>query len=77
MTAVYIHDATVRKKRKTAADGQVLDSAPLGHRGIVRAEITPGDGRTLYVKLGAWPLFAWLMLWFPLAVLGPVERRIP
>jgi apolipoprotein N-acyltransferase len=57
------------------ADGRVLDSLDLGRRGIVRAEITPGDGRTLYVKAGAWPLFAWLVAWFLLAALGPVAGR--
>jgi len=57
------------------AEGRVLDSLGLGRRGIVRAEITPGHGRTLYVKLGAWPLFIWLVLWFLLAALGPVEKR--
>lgn len=59
------------------SDGQVLDSLGLGRRGIVRAEITPGAGRTLYVKYGAWPLFGWLALWFLLAVVGPVERKNP
>ncbi len=52
------------------ADGQILDSLDLGQRGIVRAEITPGGGRTLYVKAGAWPLFVFLALWFLLAVVG-------
>ncbi len=56
-------------------EGRILDSLELGRRGIVRAEIMPGDGRTLFVKLGAWPLFGWLMLWFLLAALGPVEVK--
>ena len=59
------------------ADGQILDSLDLGRRGIVRAEITPGAGRTLFVKAGAWPLFGWLVLWFLLAALGPVEAKKP
>ncbi len=57
------------------ADGRVLDSMDLGYRGIVRAEITPGDGRTLFVKVGAWPLFGFLALWFLLGAVGPVERK--
>lgn len=60
-----------------AADGRILDSLDLGQQGLVRAEISPGSGRTLYVKLGAWPLFFWLVAWFLLAVLGPVEGRRP
>jgi len=57
------------------AKGQVLDSLGLGRRGLVRAEIRPGDGGTLYVKVGAWPLFVWLVFWFLGAVFGPVQRR--
>jgi len=59
------------------SEGRVLDSLDLGQRGIVRAEIMPGHGRTLYVKLGAWPLFGWLALWFLIAVVGPVGGRRP
>ncbi len=57
------------------ARGQVLDSLGLDRRGIVRAEIRPGQGRTLYVKLGAWPIFGGLALWFLLLVAGPVVGR--
>jgi apolipoprotein N-acyltransferase len=57
------------------SEGRILDSLGLGRRGIVRAEITPGSGRTLYVKAGAWPLFFWLLGWFLLATLGPLTRR--
>ncbi|MCK9995278.1 MAG: apolipoprotein N-acyltransferase [Candidatus Krumholzibacteria bacterium] len=46
-----------------AADGKILDRLDLGHRGVVRAEIKPGDGRTMYVAYGAWPLFAFLVVW--------------
>lgn len=58
------------------ARGKVLDSLGLGRRGLVRAEIWPGSGRTLYVKVGAWPLCVWSVLWFLAAVFGPVERRL-
>ena len=50
------------------ADGQFLDRLDLGRRGIVRAEINPGDGRTMYVAYGAWPLFGFLVIWFVLVV---------
>ena len=57
------------------ADGRILDSLDLGQRGIVRAEITPGAGRTLFVRLGAWPLAAFLLGWILLAMFGPVGER--
>jgi apolipoprotein N-acyltransferase len=56
--------------------GKILDQLDLGKRGIVRAAITPGEGRTLYVTWGAWPLFGFLALWFVLAViLGRMAGR--
>ena len=51
-----------------AADGRILDSLELGKRGIVRAVIKPGDGRTMYVAYGAWPLFGFLAIWSILVV---------
>ncbi|MFT5232978.1 MAG: apolipoprotein N-acyltransferase [Candidatus Krumholzibacteriia bacterium] len=56
-------------------NGNVLDSLGLGRRGIVRAEITPGAGRTLYVKWGAWPVAIWIVAWLLFVLLGPVESR--
>ncbi len=46
-----------------AADGRILDQLELGRRGIVRAAIRPGDGRTMYVAYGAWPLCGFLVIW--------------
>jgi apolipoprotein N-acyltransferase len=46
-----------------AADGRILDRLELGRRGIVRAAIRPGEGRTMYVAYGAWPLFGFLVIW--------------
>ncbi|MDX2474658.1 MAG: apolipoprotein N-acyltransferase [Candidatus Krumholzibacteria bacterium] len=57
------------------AEGNILDSLDLGQRGVVRAEIVPGQGRTLFVKLGAWPLLVWSVLWLLMAAVAPVERR--
>jgi apolipoprotein N-acyltransferase len=58
------------------ADGKILDQLDLGRRGIVRAAITPGQGRTMYVAYGAWPLGGFLILWFLLViVLGLRDRR--
>jgi len=56
------------------ADGNVLDRLDLGRRGIVRADITPGTGQTLYVKYGAWPLFFFLAVWFVAMVAAPDKR---
>ncbi len=46
--------------------GMVLDELGLGEQGFVQAEITPGSGRTAYVRWGAWPLFWYLMVWIGL-----------
>jgi len=48
--------------------GRLQDSLGLGRRGIVRAAVRPGQGRTLYVALGSWPLGGFSILWL-LAVL--------
>ncbi len=45
------------------ADGHILDRLDLGRRGVVHAKIKPGDGRTMYVAYGAWPLFGFLVIW--------------
>lgn len=50
------------------ADGRVLDRLDLGRRGVVSAEIKPGDGRTMYVAYGAWPLFGFLVVWSVLVI---------
>ncbi len=50
------------------ADGKKLAWLDLGQKGIARAAIRPGDGRTPYVAYGAWPLFGFLVLWSILAV---------
>lgn len=50
------------------ADGRILDRLDLGRRGIVQAAIKPGDGRTMYVAYGAWPLFGFLAVWSLLVV---------
>jgi len=58
------------------ADGRILDRLELGERGIVRAVIKPGDGRTMYVAYGAWPLFGFLAVWSLLVVsLGRLTGR--
>jgi apolipoprotein N-acyltransferase len=58
------------------ADGRILDRLELGRRGIVQAAIKPGDGRTMYVAYGAWPLFGLLVVWSILvAGLGKLTDR--
>jgi apolipoprotein N-acyltransferase len=54
------------------ADGRYLSWLDLGRRGVAHANLRPGDGRTMYVAFGAWPLFGFLVIW-SLAVL--VLRR--
>ena len=48
--------------------GRVIDRLGLGQRGIVSAEITPGTGRTLFVRFGHTLLY-WLLLVWTLVVL--------
>jgi apolipoprotein N-acyltransferase len=56
--------------------GKILDQLDLGKRGIVRATLTPGEGRTLFVTWGGWPLWGFLAIWFVLViVLGPIAGR--
>lgn len=45
------------------ADGRLLSWLDLGRRGVAHANLTPGDGRTMYVAYGAWPLFGYLFIW--------------
>ena len=51
------------------AEGRILDRLDLGRRGVVRAGIKPGDGRTMYIAYGAWPLFGLLVLWSVLVII--------
>lgn len=50
------------------AEGRILDWLELGRRGMVAARIIPGDGGTLYVMVGAWPLLGFVAAWVLLAV---------
>ncbi len=43
--------------------GAILDLLPVGRRGFVRADITAGRGDTLFVRLGLWPEFIFLLVW--------------
>ncbi len=47
------------------------DFLDIGVRGIVHAELTPGSGRTAYVRWGAWPLFWFLLVWAVVVVSWP------
>jgi apolipoprotein N-acyltransferase len=49
--------------------GRYLSLLDLGRRGFIRATLEPKEGRTLYVSLGAWPLFGFLSLWSVAVVL--------
>lgn len=55
------------------AEGRFLSWLDLGHQGTVQATIAPGGGRTMYVALGAWPLFGLLSVW-SLAVVATFFR---
>jgi apolipoprotein N-acyltransferase len=55
--------------------GRILDSLDLGIRGFVSADITPPPTRTLYVRLGAWPLFFYMAILSVLALGAPWLRR--
>ena len=55
--------------------GRILDSLGLGQRGLVRAEIMPGAGRTLYVRAGSWPVAAFLAAWFLAVALGAAGKE--
>ncbi len=52
------------------SQGEVLAELGLGKQGFVQAEITPGSGRTAYVRWGAWPLFWFLLLWSAMSLSG-------
>jgi apolipoprotein N-acyltransferase len=47
--------------------GVILAQLGLGRRGMVRAAVVPGLGRTPYVAWGTWPLFGFLIVWTGLA----------
>ncbi|MEN8008131.1 MAG: apolipoprotein N-acyltransferase [Candidatus Krumholzibacteriota bacterium] len=51
------------------ADGNKLAWLELGQKGIARAAIHPGAGRTPYVAFGAWPLFGLLIVWSVFAII--------
>lgn len=57
------------------SQGRILDRLDLGRRGFVRADLTPGEGRTPYVAWGAWPLFWFMTAWSLLAVGVRWRRR--
>ena len=51
------------------ADGRYLSWLDLGQRGVAHAQLSPGDGRTMYVAFGSWPLFGYLVIWSLVVVL--------
>jgi len=53
----------------TDARGRLLVAAGLGRRAFVAADVLPQDGRTAFVRFGAWPLVGFLALWSALALL--------
>jgi apolipoprotein N-acyltransferase len=54
--------------------GRVLDSLPLGRAGLVAADLKPGTGGTLFVRLGNTPLVIFLLGWTLFILMLPVER---
>jgi len=54
--------------------GRVLDSLPLGHAGVVAADLKPGTGGTLFVRFGNTPLVLFLLGWTLLVLMLPRER---
>lgn len=42
--------------------GKITQQLPQFETGVLRAEITPTQGQTLYHKLGSWPLYIWSAL---------------
>ncbi|MFH1842781.1 MAG: apolipoprotein N-acyltransferase [bacterium] len=59
----------------TDAKGHILDRADLGVRAVVRADVKPGGGGTLFIQRGAWPLGIFLGLWLVTSLLlGRRER---
>lgn len=57
------------------ADGRLLSWLDLGVRGVVAADVTPGEARTGYVRWGSVPVALLLAVWLPVACLGPWRRR--
>lgn len=55
--------------------GRLLGWADFGTRGVVLATVTPAPGRTLFVRAGAWPLAAALLVWALYVVAASVRRR--
>jgi len=56
-------------------NGHVLDELDLGIRGFVMADVAPGNGRTAYVRWGAWPLFWFLLLWVTMVLVVRPRRK--
>lgn len=57
------------------SDGKKLAWLDLGQKGIARAAIRPGEGRTPYVAYGAWPLFGLLATWSVYAVAMGLKKK--
>jgi apolipoprotein N-acyltransferase len=57
------------------AEGRYLTWLDLGRRGTAQATITPGEGRTLYVAFGAWPLFGLLAVWILVVAYAFLRNR--
>ena len=57
------------------ARGRLRDRLALGRRGVIVETITPGDGRTAYVRWGARPLGWFLAAWTVVAVVLEGLRR--
>jgi apolipoprotein N-acyltransferase len=53
----------------TDARGRMVVAAGLGRRAFVAADVLPEEGRTPFVRYGAWPLGGFLALWSALALL--------
>ncbi len=57
------------------ADGEPVSEAPLQERGLVVADLVPGPGGTLFVRVGGWPVAAFLGLWVVVALIAaPAEE---
>lgn len=57
--------------------GRPLAWAGLQERAVVMADVTPGRGGTPFVRFGAWPLAAILLLWAAGAIVLARPRRRP
>jgi apolipoprotein N-acyltransferase len=57
--------------------GRLVEVLGLGRRGFVLADVTPGTGRTLFVRYGSAPLFGLLLVWTVLVAVVPWLPRRP